>query len=138
MNDLVFVMCNLKLVSKQMNRTTIFYYDDIHLNDEWISKKRKDSYDEDCKEALQPLQVDNIINPCSGTGDDHLVDLNDVVLSDGSNDTTSESDDMNMKDVDSDDDSAAPNIDDNDGDSGGDNDDDFGEDDYDVSFEDLC
>ncbi|KAF7841960.1 Glucose-1-phosphate adenylyltransferase small subunit 1, chloroplastic isoform A [Senna tora] len=36
MNDLVFVMSNLKLRNKQKSKSSVFEFDDIQSDDEWI------------------------------------------------------------------------------------------------------
>ena len=41
MNDLAFVICNLKLNNKQTRRTHIYDFDDINSDDEWITEGGK-------------------------------------------------------------------------------------------------
>ena len=52
MNDLVYVMYNLKLKSKQLRRNPIISFDEIHSDDEWITEIGIDSNEE---EVVQPL-----------------------------------------------------------------------------------
>ena len=39
MNDLVYVMYNLKLKSRQVRKTVTLPFDDIHSDDEWITEE---------------------------------------------------------------------------------------------------
>ncbi|KAK4259784.1 hypothetical protein QN277_006079 [Acacia crassicarpa] len=66
MNDLAFVMCNLKLTRKQKSRAFNYDYDDICSDDEWITEGRIDGDDveEEDDEVLQPHEIDeNMANP---------------------------------------------------------------------------
>ncbi|KAK4263377.1 hypothetical protein QN277_028795 [Acacia crassicarpa] len=73
MNDLAFVMCNLKLTRKQKSRSFNYDFDDICSDDEWITEGRidGDEVEEEDDEILQAHEIDeNMANPLLG------VDLN--------------------------------------------------------------
>jgi len=66
MNDLAFVMCNLKLKDKQNNRSAIYDFEDIHSDDEWITEGRNQETLEinevDDDDFIQPIQMNNEIS----------------------------------------------------------------------------
>lgn len=59
MNDLVFVMCNLKLRNKQATRNPMFDFDDIHSDDEWITEKNDDEEAAEGVGAAMDIQETN-------------------------------------------------------------------------------
>ena len=46
MNDLVYVMYNLKLKSRQTRKTVALAFEDMESDDEWITKEGYDIFDE--------------------------------------------------------------------------------------------
>ena len=69
MNDLAFVMCNLKLTRKQKSKAFNYDFDDIYPDDEWITEGRidGDNVEEEDDEVLQPQEIDeNMANPLFG------------------------------------------------------------------------
>ena len=57
MNDLVYVMYNLKLKSRQTRKTIALPFEDMESDDEWITEEGDDIFDEDNLqvEQEQPL-----------------------------------------------------------------------------------
>ena len=57
MNDLVYVMYNLKLKSRQTRKTVALAFEDMESDDEWITEEGDDIFDEDNfqVEQEQPL-----------------------------------------------------------------------------------
>ena len=47
MNDLVYVMYNLKLKSRQTRKTVALPFEDMEFDDEWITEEGDDIFDED-------------------------------------------------------------------------------------------
>lgn len=80
MNDLVYVMYNLKLKNKQVKRGPIIPFDDIQSDDEWITEKGDDSNEE---EVVQPLGGDPIPSPSHEIDD--MVEVGNVELVGSSN-----------------------------------------------------
>jgi len=47
MNDLVYVMYNLKLKSRQIRKNVALSFEDMESDDEWITEEGNDIFDED-------------------------------------------------------------------------------------------
>ena len=73
MNDLVYVMQNLKLKSRQARKTIALPFEDMESDDEWITEEGDDIFDEDNVQVEQPLGESD-----SGSN----IDLNGGSLSD--------------------------------------------------------
>ena len=58
MNDLAFVMCNLKLTRKKNSKHVNYDFDDIESDDEWITEGMTD---EECIEKEDKEQNENIV-----------------------------------------------------------------------------
>ena len=75
MNDLVYVMYNLKLKNKQIRKTVVLSFDDIQSDDEWITEEG-DNIDE-----IDQVQDANVhLNPAIRVPTIDVFDLENVTF----------------------------------------------------------
>ena len=55
LNDLVYVMYNLKLKSRQTRKTIALPFEEINSDDEWITEEGDDIFDEENVQVEQPI-----------------------------------------------------------------------------------
>jgi len=74
MNDLVYVMYNLKFKSRQIQKTVALPFDDIESDDEWITEEADDVVE--IKQAEGEIDVQNV--PLDGPTTDPALDALDL------------------------------------------------------------
>jgi len=74
MNDLVYVMYNLKLKSRQLRKTVALPFDDIESDDEWITEEANDVVE--IEQAEGEIDVQNV--PLDGPTTDPALDALDL------------------------------------------------------------
>ena len=62
LNDLVYVMYNLKLKSRQTRKTIALPFEEINSDDEWITEEGDDIFDEENVQVEHPIGESSGIN----------------------------------------------------------------------------
>ncbi|XP_028186549.1 uncharacterized protein LOC114373230 [Glycine soja] len=92
MNDLVFVMNNLKLKSKQNRKSIALPFDEIESDDEWITKEGYNDEDEQPQGEGDGVEL---VGDVGGSSNDLVVDafdLDNLILVEPNDDAQSEKD----------------------------------------------
>ena len=92
MNDLVFVMNNLKLKSKQNRKSIALPFDEIESDDEWITKEGYNDEDEQPQGEGDGVEL---VGDVGGSSNDLVVDifdLDNLILVEPNDDAQSEED----------------------------------------------
>jgi len=95
MNDLVYVMYNLKLKNRQIRKTVDLPFDDIESDDEWITEER-DNVDVEQTQVEGDGENDDLATTLDGHAQDghaqdgHAPNLDNIVFYDNDNESSGE------------------------------------------------
>jgi len=92
MNNLVYVMYNLKLKDRQIRKTVDFLFDDIEFDDEWITEEG-DNLDVEQTQVEGGGENDDLAGPSMNDPtilDGHAPDLDNIVFDENDNESSGE------------------------------------------------